>query len=114
MFSQTDLQTTFIQSANLRVENNFSKDDMATIFILFGSIIIGFLLRKINIPGVPSMTVNVIIWILLLLMGISIGSNPEIISNIGNYGKQAVVIGVLATVGSAAAAILISKNSDPK
>ena len=40
MFSQTDLQTTFIQSANLRVENNFSKDDMATIFILFGSIII--------------------------------------------------------------------------
>lgn len=87
---------------------------MATIFILFGSIIIGFLLRKINIPGVPSMTVNVIIWILLLLMGISIGSNPEIISNIGNYGKQAVVIGVLTTVGSAAAAILISKNSDPK
>lgn len=87
---------------------------MATIFILFGSILLGFLLRKIKIPTVPSMVVTAIVWILLLLMGISIGSNPEIVLNIGSYGKQAVVIGVLATVGSAAAAILIKKSSDSK
>ncbi len=87
---------------------------MATIFILFGSILIGFLLRNFNIPSVPSWVVTVIVWVLLFLMGISIGSNPEIVSNIGIYGKEALVLGILATLGSAAAAMVIKRRYERK
>lgn len=84
---------------------------MTTIFILFGSILFGFLMRKTTIPSAPTWVVTIIVWVLLFLMGISIGSNSEIISNIGSYGKQALVLGILATVGSASAAWIISKKS---
>ncbi|MDE6578680.1 MAG: lysine exporter LysO family protein [Muribaculaceae bacterium] len=87
---------------------------MTTIFILFGFLILGFLLRKFEIPSVPPVVLTAIIWLLLLLMGISIGSNREIVENFATYGKEALIIGSLATLGSVSAALILSKSSKRK
>lgn len=85
----------------------FRFESMVTILILFGAILLGFGLRNVKLPSVPSWMMTLIIWVLLLVMGIPIGSNPEIIENFGSYGKTAIILGGLATLGSAGAAILI-------
>lgn len=61
----------------------------------------GFLLRRqeIIIKYVNILT-NLVIWLLLLFLGISVGSNEKIIKNIKIIGLNAVIISVGAVIGS--------------
>lgn len=82
---------------------------MGPLIILFSSILIGFVLRRRRIPLLPASTVSIVIWVLLFLLGVSVGSNRNIISNLSVYGLQAVVTGSLATLGSVIAALVLYK-----
>lgn len=84
---------------------------MTPLLILLSTILIGFLLRKIPMPSIPGNIVSVIVWLLLLFMGISLGSNSNIIDNLASYGTKAVVIGLLAVLGSCIAALVLSRIS---
>lgn len=87
---------------------------MAPLIILFSSILAGFLLRHRRLPLLPPATLSVVIWLLLFLLGISVGSNPDVVNNIARYGVQALVIGGLATIGSVLAAWLLGRISSRK
>lgn len=84
---------------------------MTPLLILLSTIFIGFLLRKIPMPSIPGNIISVIVWLLLLFMGISLGSNSNIIDNLASYGTKAVVIGSLAVLGSCVAALVLSRIS---
>ena len=58
------------------------------ISIMFGGIAVGYLLRRVE----------------LLLLGITVGSNREIINNLSSLGGQALAISASATLGSLIAA----------
>lgn len=87
---------------------------MTPLIILSISILAGFMLRKKRIPLLPPATLSVVIWLLLFLLGISVGSNPDVVNNIAHYGLQALVIGGLATIGSVLAAYLLARISSRK
>lgn len=53
---------------------------------------------------------NVAIYILLLLLGISVGSNDKIIDNLYNIGLQALIITIGAIAGSVALCWIIYKT----
>lgn len=53
---------------------------------------------------------NVAIYILLLLLGISVGSNDKIIDNLYNIGLQALIITIGAIAGSVAFCWIIYKT----
>lgn len=56
-----------------------------------------------------SIAMLALVFLLILLMGIKTGSNTEVISNLGTYGLQALVITVAAIVGSIIFALLFER-----
>ncbi len=81
---------------------------METLLFLGGGILIGFLLRqKKKMRDIVEQSITVMIWVLLLLLGISIGTNEQVINNIHVIGSKALVITVGGIAGSIACSYLV-------
>jgi len=72
--------------------------------IMFGGIAVGYLLRKIEILQKIGKPISYTILLLLFLLGITVGSNPEIVNNLTTLGWQAFLIAFAGTLGSVLAA----------
>lgn len=70
---------------------------------------LGYLFRNQTILQKTEKTISLTIFLLLFIMGVTIGSNEELISNLGNFGWQAAVISFAATCGSVLSAWLVMK-----
>ena len=77
--------------------------------IVFG-VIIGILLRQKLSVVVVSKVITSIIYLLLLILGIAVGANEEIISNLDTLGYKALVITLGSLLGSCLFALLIFKK----
>ncbi|NLX41062.1 MAG: lysine exporter LysO family protein [Bacteroidales bacterium] len=69
---------------------------------------VGYLFRKRNLSFI-SKVITVLIWILLFVLGLEVGSNPQIVSNLGKLGLDALIITVGALLGSITLAALLWK-----
>lgn len=74
--------------------------------MMFGGILCGYLVRKKQVVRIQQVT-TILIWALLFLLGLNIGSNPQIINSLGSLGIEALAIAVAATLGSLIAAWLL-------
>ncbi len=69
---------------------------------------VGYIFRKKNLSFI-SKVITVLIWILLFVLGLEVGSNPQIVSNLGKLGVDAILITVGALLGSITLAALLWK-----
>ena len=69
----------------------------------------GYLLRKKTILRELSKPIGYTIYLLLFLLGISVGGNREIIENLPALGGQALLLAFAGTLGSVLAAWIIYK-----
>ena len=67
--------------------------------IMLCGIGLGYLLRGRN-TAVISKIITVLIWALLFLLGIEVGTNPKIIGGLQNLGVEALVLTIGGSVGS--------------
>lgn len=74
---------------------------------------VGYLFRKRNLSFI-SRLITLLIWILLFVLGLEVGSNPQIVSNLGKLGLDALVITVGALLGSIILAALLWKFVNKK
>ena len=74
---------------------------LTVVVIMFCGIAVGYLLRKRNIRFI-SRIITVLIWLLLFLLGIEVGSNPRIVMGMQTLGIEA----LLLTIGGAVGTIL--------
>lgn len=74
------------------------------ISIMFGGIAVGYLLRRVELLQKIGKPISYTIFLLLFLLGITVGSNREIINNLSSLGGQALAISASATLGSLIAA----------
>ncbi len=63
-------------------------------------IITGLALKRQIKPKPVSSLLNLTIYLLLFLMGVSIGTNPRIINNLGDLSLKALLIAIAAIAGS--------------
>jgi len=82
---------------------------MTTICILFSAIIIGYLFRNSKLPNIPAWVLQAIVWALLFFFGIVIGSDRNILDNLGIFGIKALFIAVAGMVGSIVMACILSR-----
>ncbi len=68
--------------------------------IMFMGIALGYLLRRITLLHKLGPSIQYTIYLLLFLLGVSVGANPEIIHNLSTLGGQALQIAVASTFGS--------------
>lgn len=71
--------------------------------IMLCGIGLGNLLRGRN-TGVVSKIITVLIWALLFLLGIEVGSNPKIIGGLQTLGLEALLLTIGGSIGSILAA----------
>lgn len=74
-------------------------------FMFIGGIL-GYILRRRN-TGYTSKAIMILICLLLLLLGIEVGQNPEIINGISTIGVEALTITIAAVAGSAIMSLLL-------
>lgn len=75
--------------------------------IMFAGVGTGYLMRKMACLQKSNTSITLTIYLLLFLLGISVGSNEAIIQNIGTLGLEAFLIAFAGTMGSVVAAWLI-------
>lgn len=75
--------------------------------IMFGGIAVGFLLRKIEFLQKIGKPISYTILLLLFLLGVSVGANDAIVSNLSTLGGQALLIALATTTGSVLVAWLV-------
>lgn len=74
-------------------------------FMLIGGIL-GYILRRRN-TGYISKGIIILICLLLLLLGIEVGQNPQIINGLATIGVDALIITLAAVAGSAIMSLLL-------
>ena len=74
--------------------------------IMLCGIAVGYLLRKRNIRFI-SRIITVLIWLLLFLLGIEVGSNPRIVMGMQTLGIEALLLTIGGAVGTTLCAWLL-------
>lgn len=79
-------------------------------FIVIGlmltGMLIGYLLRNKKFTWI-SKIITILIWLLLFLLGIDVGSNQAIINGLHTIGLEALIISIAAVLGSVIGARLL-------
>lgn len=70
------------------------------LILLFVGIGLGYALRRAAIVKKVEKSVSGTVLVMLFVFGVSIGANSELVSNLGKYGVQAVVLAVAGVAGS--------------
>lgn len=88
------------------------------ICIMLAGIAVGFILRPRRIRFAGNV-ITVLIWVLLFLLGVEVGTNERIVKGIHTLGFEAIVITLGAVAGSCSAAwalwkIVNRKKTDRK
>lgn len=76
--------------------------------IMLCSIAAGIFLRRLQFCWIDKVIIW-IIWLLLFLLGVEMGSNPQIISSFPTLGLSALSISIISTAGSCIGAALLAK-----
>lgn len=69
--------------------------------------LIGYSLRSKKDLSKVTVLIQMVVCLLLFILGLSVGGNKLIISNLTYYCEQAAIISVLSLVGSSVAAMLV-------
>ena len=77
------------------------------ISIMFVGIGIGYVLRNLQFLQKIEKSTSLTIFLLLFVLGISIGSNSLIINDLGRFGWQAAILATLSILGSMLASLLV-------
>lgn len=79
------------------------------VFTMLAGMLIGHFLRDGKRLEKIEKSTSVTIFVLLFVLGLSVGSNSVITSNLGRFGWQAVVLAILGMSGSVIAARVVTR-----
>ena len=71
--------------------------------LMLTGILLGYLLRKRDLKKIHQI-ITLLIWLLLFILGIEVGSNEQIIKGLHTIGLEAVILTLRGTFGSVNAA----------
>ena len=72
---------------------------LKVVAIMLSGMAVGLLLRKRRLRVVPHL-VTVLIWALLFLLGVEVGSNPQVIEGITSLGLEALWLSLTGLAGT--------------
>ncbi len=71
--------------------------------LMLTGMLLGYLLRKRDLKKIHQI-ITLLIWLLLFILGIEVGSNEQIIKGLHTIGLEAVILTLGVTLGSVIAA----------
>ena len=79
---------------------------LIVLLILWGSALVGYLLRRWPQPWVGGV-LTISIWLMLFAIGVEVGSNEVLIRSLGRLGAEALLITVMTTISCCLGALLL-------
>ena len=79
---------------------------LIVVSLMLWGIAVGYMLRNKN-TRIVSRIITVLIWLLLFLLGIEVGSNPRIVMGMQTLGIEALVLTIGGAVGTILCAWLL-------
>jgi len=79
------------------------------VFTMLAGMLIGHFLRDGKRLEKIEKSTSVTIFVLLFVLGLSVGSNSVITSNLGSFGWQAAILAILGMSGSVIAARVVTR-----
>ena len=79
------------------------------IAMMFSGIAFGYLMRRHRFTHIGKI-IMFFIWILLFVLGVEVGGNPNVINSLHTLGLEALFIASMSIIGSAVAAMLLWKH----
>ena len=79
---------------------------LIVVSLMLCGIAVGYMLRNKN-TRIVSRIITVLIWLLLFLLGIEVGSNPRIVGGMQTLGIEALVLTIGGAVGTTLCAWLL-------
>ena len=79
---------------------------LIVVSLMLCGIAVGYMLRNKN-TRIVSRIITVLIWLLLFLLGIEVGSNPRIVMGMQTLGIEALVLTIGGAVGTILSAWLL-------
>lgn len=76
------------------------------ISVMLAGIAVGYLLRLWKLRFIHGLILT-LIWLLLFLLGLEVGTNETVVRQFGNLGLEAFILASAATLGSVLAAWLL-------
>ncbi len=76
------------------------------ISVMLAGIAVGYLLRRWKLRFIHGLILT-LIWLLLFLLGLEVGTNETVVRQFGNLGLEAFILASAATLGSVLAAWLL-------
>lgn len=73
------------------------------IAFMFVGIILGYAIKNIRLRFLNN-SITILIWVLLFILGIEVGSNRQIINGLATLGLEAIIISMAAVLGSCVSA----------
>ena len=73
---------------------------LTTIFMVFLGIGLGFVLRRTPLPAIMGHGIMPVVSVLLLLLGLKIGNNTELMRELPRIGLQGLLFTLAGTLGS--------------
>jgi len=80
-------------------------------FSILSGIAVGYLLRQKKVTQKTGMLLNLVIMLLLLFLGIAVGSNREVVTRFASIGMEALLLTLGGTLGSLIAAGWLYKKA---
>lgn len=78
------------------------------VLVLIG-MMAGYVLRHVEIFKKVSVSITVTTCVMLFMLGVSVGGNKELLSNLGDYGWQALLLCCAGLAGSILFTMLINR-----
>jgi len=79
-------------------------------FSILTGIVVGYLLRQKKIVNKTGILLNMVIMLLLLFLGIAVGSNREVVTRFASLGLEALLLTLGGTLGSLIAALWLYRK----
>lgn len=83
---------------------------LIVVLMMSGGVALGFLLRKWNL-GLVGRMITPLVWLLLFMLGVELGTDENVIRNIGALGLEALFFALAAVLGSVLLALGLWKLS---
>lgn len=90
--------------------HNKNKEELAmfnVLILLSVGILIGYLTRNVGFLKHIDKSISATVLVMLFVFGLTIGSDTQLLSNIGRFGAQAVVLALAGVTGSLVMSYLV-------
>lgn len=82
---------------------------LSVILMLLAGVLVGFLCKKFKYIGLVGKLVSLTVFVMLFVLGVSIGANEDVVGNLGEVGLTAFVLAIAGIGGSVLFSTIVFK-----